>query len=77
MAGPESEGGVPPALHRGRPKRGEDKVAISHLSETSSSSSAARIVARLKRDRPDIAERLAAGEFRLSRSVRDCERDTR
>lgn len=44
----------------GRPSR-DEKVYGVHLPK---GNSAARIIARLKRDAPDIAERLAAGEFK-------------
>jgi len=37
--------------------------------QVSTGTSAARIVARLKRDAPDIAARLAAGEFRSARAA--------
>jgi hypothetical protein len=46
---------------QGRPKAGEgkgDNIPFSHRG-----TSAAHLVARLKRDHPDIAARLAAGEF--------------
>src|SRR5690349_15752152 len=49
-----------PTIHAGRPIK-EDNVDQIYISKGDSNTSAARIVARLKRDRPDIAERLAAG----------------
>lgn len=45
----------------GRPKQ-DDKVIVNDLSK--GQSTRARIIARLKRDRHDIAERLARGEFK-------------
>jgi hypothetical protein len=51
----------------GRP-RDNQNLANSYVLPTGSTS-AARIVARLKRDHPDIAERLAAGEFRSARAA--------
>jgi len=43
---------------RGRPKKGEEKVANSHIKTSSlSSTSRVRIHARLRRDRPDLAAR--------------------
>jgi hypothetical protein len=54
----------------GDPKGGrpEKNLANSYVLPTSSTS-AARIVAKLKRDAPEIAERLAAGEFKSARSA--------
>lgn len=45
----------------GRPKQ-DDKVIVNDLSKGQSTQ--ARIIARLKRDAPDIAEQLARGEFK-------------
>jgi hypothetical protein len=45
-------------------QRNPDNVRV-----TSYGNSAAAITARLKRDRPDIAERLARGEFRSARAA--------
>jgi hypothetical protein len=50
----------------GRPKR-EGKVANSYLAK--GSTSAARIVAKLKRDAPEIAKALARGEFKSARAA--------
>jgi hypothetical protein len=60
--------GVSPARDSkgGRPENDEN-LAISQVS--AGSTHADRIVARLKRDRPDIAERLAAGEFKSARAA--------
>ena len=51
------------------PGRGKKTGANSHRLSASSSTSMARIISRLKRDRPDIAQRLEAGEFRSARAA--------
>lgn len=63
---------VRPAAAQGRPRKDDDgKVADRHFvpANKASSESAERIVRRLKRDHPDIAERLANGEFRSARAA--------
>jgi hypothetical protein len=59
----------PTVLPAGPVKGGRswDKVANGYLSKNPNS--AARIVARLKRDHPKIAEALGRGEFRSARGV--------
>lgn len=66
LAGPEAEGGVREARNEGggRPDKGSGPLPLPKGSE-----SAERIVARLKRDAPEYAERLAAGEFRSARAA--------
>ena len=57
---------------RGRPKKDEEgKVANSHLKPTRdfSSTSKARIEARLRRDHPEIAEELQQGKHRSARAA--------
>jgi hypothetical protein len=60
---------VPPLRDEqgGRPPKGEnlDNVRVSHVG----GNSAAYLVAKLKRDAPDFAERLAAGEFPSARAA--------
>lgn len=58
---------VAPARDRGRPVAGSN-VAIGHINALSSNS-AERIVRRLKRDAPAIAEALARGEFKSARAA--------
>lgn len=68
LAGPESEGGVAPLAKVGTNQHsggGVDNVKPSG----SGGNSAAYIVAKLKRDAPEFAERLAAGEFRSARAA--------
>lgn len=50
----------------GRPKAGDN---LTNGEVTRGQNSVARIVARLKRDAPEVAERLAAGEFRSARAA--------
>jgi len=58
-----------PALARpGRPKAG-GKVDNVNFTKTPGGNAPAYLVSRLKRDRPDIAERLADGEFRSVRAA--------
>lgn len=57
-----------PALRNakgGRPTKEEDRTRVSHSGGTS----AAYLVAKLKRDAPEFADRLAAGEFRSARAA--------
>jgi hypothetical protein len=65
LAGPEAEGGVREArnVEGGRPEKGVYDTPLAK------GTSAARIVARLKRDAPEYADRLAAGEFRSARAA--------
>lgn len=51
----------------GRPENDENNVSHRHISRGGTHSD--RIVARLKRDRPDIAKRLADGEFKSARAA--------
>ena len=54
-----------PAIHAGPGRGHKTEDNIFGLSNTS----AVRIIGRLKRDAPDFAERLAAGEFRSARAA--------
>ena len=67
LAGPE---GVPQRMtHAEAGERGGRGKKATTDRRGFSTESAAGIVARLKRDRPDIAARLAAGEFRSARAA--------
>lgn len=62
-----AQSGEVPALRNaegGRPGKGEKRDTVSHSGGTS----ATYLVAKLKRDAPEFAERLAAGEFRSARA---------
>jgi hypothetical protein len=59
--------GVAPAMETGRPPK--DGVSPSFRADEHSSTSAERLVRRLKRDRPDIAEALGRGEYPSARSA--------
>lgn len=65
LAGPE---GVAPLAQHGEIGRGRTADRADNIN-SNGGTSAAYLVARLKRDRPDIAARLAAGEFRSARAA--------
>lgn len=52
----------------GRPKKGEEKGGVTTLT-ANQKNTVKHILARLKRDHPDIAERFAAGEFKSTRAA--------
>jgi hypothetical protein len=61
---------VAPLAKRGRPAKGQEEPGEKGSIRTiSRGETAAYLVAKLKRDRPDIAKRLAAGEFRSARAA--------
>lgn len=64
MAGPD---GVSPLTKPGEIGRGRNRG--DNVTPVDRGNSAAYLVAKLKRDRPDVAARLAAGEFRSARSA--------
>jgi hypothetical protein len=66
MAGPVEDGGVAPLA-----KHGTNQHTGGGANGTSShgSNQASTIVAKLKRDHPEFAERLAAGEYRSARAA--------
>lgn len=51
----------------GRPKKGEEKGSVTTFSDVGRGT--AYLIARLKRDHPDIAARFAAGEFKSARAA--------
>ena len=68
MAGPEAEGGVAPLAQHGEIGGGHSD-GRGDIVTSGRGNAAAYLVAKLKRDAPEIAERLAAGEFKSARAA--------